>query len=164
MVRKRYYLVNESTGEYWFPFYSKGAALAHRRGLRPGRYRVMTAQGFNTRRTRKLRKSHAANPHRALTGSWSSVSVRRLKNGKVQLRIPLRKRNPNIIDAISPGDRVTIVDRFGKERTGRAVIVTRGSHVTLNMGGPYGTPAVATPENIVRVSKSKTRGGGFVFR
>src|SRR5262249_431021 len=89
------------------------------------------------------------NPKRILGRSWTGVHVRRHK-GKGERRNPLRrrKRNPGdvtIIDTISPGDRVTIVDRFGKERTGRAVMVFRGSHATLNMGGAHGTPAVATP-------------------
>lgn len=39
-----------------------------------------------------------------------------------------------IVESIRPGDRVTIVDRFGKQRTGRAVM--RGPHGwVLNMGG-----------------------------
>lgn len=51
---------------------------------------------------------------------------------------------------IRPGDRVTIVDRFGTQRTGRAIM--RGPHGwVLNMGGKHGTPAVATDENIVSV-------------
>lgn len=57
---------------------------------------------------------------------------------------------------ISPGDRVTIVDRFGKQHTGRAVM--RGPHGwVLNMGGRYGTPAVATDETIVKVYKKGRR-------
>jgi hypothetical protein len=51
---------------------------------------------------------------------------------------------------IRPGDRVTIVDRFGVQHTGRAVM--RGPHGwVLNLGGKHGTPAVATDENIVSV-------------
>lgn len=62
-----------------------------------------------------------------------------------------------LIDLIRAGDRVTIVNRFGQEHTGRAVM--RGPHGwVLNMGGPHGTPAVATEENIVRVRKGRTRG------
>lgn len=67
-----------------------------------------------------------------------------------------RRRNPGptILDAIRSGDRVRIVDRFGKERTGRAVM--RGPHGwVLNMGGPHGTPAVATAENITKVLPRK---------
>jgi len=57
---------------------------------------------------------------------------------------------------IRPGDRVTIVDRFGKERTGRAVM--RGPHGwVLNMGGKHGTPGIADERNIVKVSAK--RGG-----
>lgn len=59
-----------------------------------------------------------------------------------------------IVHAIRPGDRVTIVDRFGKKHTGRAVICER-DHCVLNMGGRYGTPAVATDENIVGVKPTR---------
>ena len=48
------------------------------------------------------------------------------------------------------GDRVTIVNRFGQSRTGRAVMRGPAGWV-LNMGGRYGTPAIATNENIVLV-------------
>ena len=69
------------------------------------------------------------------------------------------RRNPNggrrkptgtILDAITAGDRVRIRDRFGKEREGRAVMLGPYGWV-LNMGGRHGTPAIATPENIVKV-------------
>jgi hypothetical protein len=62
---------------------------------------------------------------------------------------------------IKVGQRVTIFIPNGrgrngveyKEATGRAVIVNhaRGT-VALNMGGRYGTPGVATPENFVRAT------------
>lgn len=77
------------------------------------------------------------------------------------------RKNPEkrLIDAIRPGDRVTIVDRFGKERTGRATIIVPGSHVVLNMGGAHGTPAIATDSNVTRVKPAaKGKSGGFVFR
>lgn len=77
------------------------------------------------------------------------------------------KRNPGergLLAAIRPGDRVTIVDRFGKERTGRATIIVPGSHVVLNMGGAHGTPAIADDRNITRVTPGKKGGAGFVFR
>jgi hypothetical protein len=66
----------------------------------------------------------------------------------------------NLMASIQVGDKVTIlrpagIGRDGREyseRTGRAVM--RGPHGwVLNMGGRYGTPAVATVENIVRVRK-----------
>lgn len=60
-------------------------------------------------------------------------------------------KSGDILDAIHVGDRVTVVNRFGQERTGRAVM--RGLHGwVLNMGGAHGTPKVADNENIVRVS------------
>lgn len=52
-------------------------------------------------------------------------------------------------EKIKRGSSVTIVDRFGVEHTGRAVML--GPHGwVLNMGGRHGTPAVATPANVVR--------------
>lgn len=56
----------------------------------------------------------------------------------------------SILDAIHAGCRVTIVDRFGKQRSGRAVM--RGPYGwVLNMGGRHGTPAIASEANIVAV-------------
>jgi len=52
------------------------------------------------------------------------------------------------------GDKVTIVDRFGKRRTGRAVMRGPAGWV-LNMGGRHGTPAIASDENIVGVVPKK---------
>jgi hypothetical protein len=51
---------------------------------------------------------------------------------------------------IHAGDRVTVADRFGKLRTGRAVMLGPAGWV-LNMGGRHGTPLVATPDSIVEV-------------
>jgi hypothetical protein len=55
---------------------------------------------------------------------------------------------------IGPGDRVTIVNRFGQKSTGRAVMLGPAGWV-LNMGGRYGTPAIANEENITKVSKAR---------
>jgi hypothetical protein len=63
-----------------------------------------------------------------------------------------------VLGSIKAGDKVTIlvpagIGRDGQEwkpKTGRAVM--RGPHGwVLNMGGPHGTPGVASPENIVKV-------------
>lgn len=55
-----------------------------------------------------------------------------------------------LFDQIIAHDKVTIVDRFGTQRTGRAVM--RGPYGwVLNLGGRHGTPGIATPENVVRV-------------
>ena len=60
----------------------------------------------------------------------------------------------SLVDTISPGSRVTIVDRFGKQRTGRAVM--RGSYGwVLNMGGKHGTPGIASDANTVAVRYGK---------
>lgn len=69
---------------------------------------------------------------------------------------------PTLVSMIRPGDSVTIlvpngIGRNGqewKEKTGKAVICS-GTHAALNMGGQYGTPGVATPENIVAIGKVK---------
>lgn len=59
-----------------------------------------------------------------------------------------------LYDQIRPHDRVTIVDRFGQQRTGRVVMRGPAGWV-LNMGGQHGTPAIATPENVVRVRSAR---------
>ena len=69
-------------------------------------------------------------------------------------------RNPypnsgTVYDAIRAHDRVTIVNRFGKTSTGRAVMLGPAGWV-LNMGGAHGTPAIAYPENVVRVQKARS--------
>lgn len=59
-----------------------------------------------------------------------------------------------LIASIQAGDHVTIVDRFGTQRTGRAVM--RGPHGwVLNMGGRHGTPGIATDTNVTRVRCGK---------
>jgi len=64
--------------------------------------------------------------------------------------------NRCILDLIRFGDKVTIVDRFGQERTGRATLRGPAGWV-LNLGGRYGTPAIATPDNIVKIRAGQRR-------
>lgn len=59
-----------------------------------------------------------------------------------------------LFDAIRPGDRVTIVNRFGQQRAGRCVMKFPG-HAVLNMGGKHGTPAIASELNVVKVRKAR---------
>jgi hypothetical protein len=59
-------------------------------------------------------------------------------------------RDGTILDTIKFGDRVTIVDRFGKEHRGRAVMRGPAGWV-LNMGGRHGTPGIAGIRNIVKI-------------
>ena len=61
-----------------------------------------------------------------------------------------------LLATVRVGDRVTIVNRFGQQSTGRAVMRGPAGWV-LNMGGRYGTPAIATAENVVAVKKGRTR-------
>jgi hypothetical protein len=66
------------------------------------------------------------------------------------------RRQMGTLEQIRVGDRVTVVNRFGEEHTGRAVM--RGPHGwVLNIGGRYGTPQVASEKNIVKVRKAPTR-------
>lgn len=58
----------------------------------------------------------------------------------------------SLYDTIRAGDRVTIVDRFGKEHTGRAVMRGPAGWV-LNMGGAHGRPGIASEENVVNVKE-----------
>jgi hypothetical protein len=62
----------------------------------------------------------------------------------------------NVSSFIRPGDRVTIVNRFGQKHIGRAVMKGPAGWV-LNMGGPHGTPAIASEENIVKIVPYKKR-------
>jgi hypothetical protein len=64
---------------------------------------------------------------------------------------------PRIVDTIKPGDSVTIVNRFGQKRTGRAVMRSAVGGWVLNMGGRWGTPGLADDKNIVRVRKASGR-------
>jgi hypothetical protein len=63
---------------------------------------------------------------------------------------------PTLLDVIRPRDMVTIVNRFGQRRTGRAVMRGLAGWV-LDMGGRYGTPAIATEANTVNVKHARGR-------
>ena len=59
---------------------------------------------------------------------------------------------------INHGDRVTIRDERGTFRTGKAVsLLFFANHCVLNMGGRYGTPAVADERNIVAVKAKRVK-------
>jgi hypothetical protein len=66
-----------------------------------------------------------------------------------------RANQGRLIDAIRHGDRVTIVNRFGQQHTGRAVMRSSSGGWVLNMGGAHGTPGLADDRNVVRVKRSK---------
>ena len=68
----------------------------------------------------------------------------------------VRNRNSLIAD-IRAGDVVTIIDRFQREHTGRAVMPSQHGGWVLNMGGRHGIPAIADYTNIVRVTRPKER-------
>jgi hypothetical protein len=62
-----------------------------------------------------------------------------------------------LIDVVKAGDRVTIVNRFGQQRSGRAVMPSSAGGWVLNMGGRYGTPGIADDTNTVKVKKAKIK-------
>ena len=64
----------------------------------------------------------------------------------------LQASNEELYNKIKPRSRVTIINRFNQESTGRAVMKGPAGWV-LNMGGSHGTPAIASPENVVRVKE-----------
>lgn len=59
-----------------------------------------------------------------------------------------------LADTIRYGDRVTIVTPHGQTWTGKATLHGPAGWV-LNMGGRYGTPAIATETNVVSVKPAK---------
>ena len=59
-----------------------------------------------------------------------------------------------LIDMIKPGDRVYIMNRFGQVHSGRAVMKGPAGWV-LNMGGKYGTPAIADDRNTIKIHQKK---------
>jgi hypothetical protein len=63
---------------------------------------------------------------------------------------------PSLFSLIKAGDRVTIVTRHGQKRAGRAVMKNRTYDCwVLNMGGKHGTPALATPSNVIKVTRPR---------
>ena len=67
----------------------------------------------------------------------------------------------NIYDTIGPRDRVTILVPAGIGRNGRetkksgTVVMSGPAGWVLNMGGKFGTPGIATPDNVVAVRKAR---------
>ena len=62
-----------------------------------------------------------------------------------------------LIDSVKHGDRVTVVDRFGTLRTGKAVMRSSHDGWVLNMGGKHGTPGLADDSNVTMVAASRVR-------
>jgi hypothetical protein len=61
--------------------------------------------------------------------------------------------NPGgLVNQVRPGSLVTVVNRFGQLRKGRAVMRSSSGGWVLNMGGRYGTPEIADDNNITKVS------------
>lgn len=60
-----------------------------------------------------------------------------------------------LVDLARPGDRITIRTRNGQSVTGRATIINRKHGcVVLNLGGRYGTPGIATDDNLVKIKRA----------
>ena len=73
---------------------------------------------------------------------------------KLTEKVASRKAATSLFDLIRPRSKVTIVNRFGQEHTGRAVMC--GPHGwVLNMGGRHGTPGIADEENTVAVGSKR---------
>lgn len=62
----------------------------------------------------------------------------------------------SVLDYIKFGYSVSIVNRFGQVRTGRAVLRGPCGWV-LNMGGKHGTPAIANEHNITKVREARSK-------
>jgi len=93
----------------------------------------------------------------ATMARYNTVVVNEAYRGTADARARKGEAMEDLVKTIRPGDRVTIVSRFGKTSTGRAVMRSDprfGPGFVLNLGGQYGTPAIATAENIVRVRKA----------
>lgn len=60
-----------------------------------------------------------------------------------------------LLQSVKVGDRVTIVNRFGQQHHGRAVMPSAHGGWVLNMGGKHGTPGIVDETNIVDVRHAK---------
>jgi hypothetical protein len=65
-------------------------------------------------------------------------------------------REKPLADLIKHGDKVTIVSSTGQKITGRAVMFNPDIKAwVLNIGGGYGTPALADLSNVIKVVEEK---------
>jgi hypothetical protein len=87
---------------------------------------------------------------------WDSRRAHEAAGGSVDYPDWVTNPEQGLYDNIKPGSRVTIVNRFGQRHTGRAIMRGPAGWV-LNMGGRYGTPDIASPENVVKVVGGGTR-------
>lgn len=60
-----------------------------------------------------------------------------------------------LIDAVRPGDQVTIITPHGSRLKGRAVMRSSHDGWVLNGGGRHGTPLLADDSNTIKVSKAR---------
>lgn len=60
-----------------------------------------------------------------------------------------------LIDAVRPGDCVTIINPHGSRITGRATMRSSAGGWVLNAGGRHGTPALADESNTINVKPAK---------
>lgn len=70
------------------------------------------------------------------------------------MRATVLTDNARLLATVRVNDRVTIRTPQGQERVGRAVMRGPAGWV-LNLGGPHGTPGLATERNIVSVRPTK---------
>lgn len=113
----------------------------------------LSGTGKDTRYDRMVWASgafHKEHPEVSSTGAYKDLDGLLARNPKA---------NPGeLFDKIRSGSRVAIVNRFGQVHSGRAVMRGPAGWV-LNMGGRYGTPDIATPQNVVRVTAGRKNPG-----
>lgn len=113
-------------------------------------------QGFDSQELASSMNSRADNIEAAAASAIYSDdvdAVDRLREKIAGLdaeRERIKAVNNVLFPLIKAGSKVTIVNRFGQPSTGRAVMRGPAGWV-LNLGGRYGTPGIATPENTTAV-------------
>ena len=126
-------------------------AEAERRGIELDNHSTRKRSKSPTQLEREIAKMLAPAPSRSAVAGYSNYGG---GGAFAPMGSPSVGGTRSLVDTISAGSRVTIVDRFGKQRTGRAVM--RGPYGwVLNMGGKHGTPAIASADNVVSVRYGK---------
>lgn len=115
------------------------------------RDKLVKAMMGNKAKVRELQKQHGEHWREAANGIATQKIIDLRPSEEPEAKVT--EASGQGIDTIRRGDSVTIRTPQGQTRTGKAVMRGPAGWV-LNMGGPHGTPGVATPENFVSVRKS----------
>jgi hypothetical protein len=67
---------------------------------------------------------------------------------------PVEPEHMELLAALRPGDRATLLTAHGQEQSGR-VVMKFATHAVLNLGGKHGKPGVVDARNIVRIKLAK---------